>query len=64
MRKIDHLIVNSFLACPYCMRELRETWHSCCGEVGHSETAYELSTGETVLGTELETLTLKDIGDL
>ena len=46
-------IVDSFDACPYCMKPKSETWHACCGEV-HTERAHELSNGETLLDSEIE----------
>ena len=46
-------IVDTFDACPYCMRRKAETWHACCSEV-HTERAYELTNGETVLESEIE----------
>lgn len=54
MRKVPkNEIVESFHACPYCMGRLAETWHACCGEAGHGETAYILTNGDTFLASEV-----------
>lgn len=46
-------IVQSFDACPYCVKPKSETWHACCGET-HSERAHELENGEIVLDSEVK----------
>lgn len=54
MRKVKQSeIIETFTACPYCCNPKSESWHECCGEV-HSELAYELQDGETLLESELQ----------
>jgi hypothetical protein len=46
-------IVETFDACPYCYKAKAETWHACCHEV-HTERAYTLTNGDTLLESEIE----------
>ena len=55
MRKVKlNEVVEEFLACPYCLSQLNETYQACCGEAGHAETAFELDSNEVVLKSEIE----------
>ena len=41
---------SEIIACPYCLKEVRETQLSCCGESSsHFQPAYKFSNGKIVL---------------
>ena len=55
IRKVNlNEVLDEFLACPYCLSQLNETYQACCGEAGHAEIALELTNDEVILKSEIE----------